>query len=68
VRDGRNGLVFPAGDAGALALRLQTLARNPELRGALGSAAAADVAPYTPEAWVRGMQQALAAVGASRER
>ena len=66
VRDGRNGLVFPAGDAGALAVRLETLARNPELRDALGTAAAKDVAPYTPQAWVRGMQQALAAVGASR--
>ena len=68
VRDGRNGLVFPAGDAGALALKLQTVARNPELRRALGAAAADDVAPYTPEAWVHGMQQALAAVGASRSR
>jgi glycosyltransferase involved in cell wall biosynthesis len=66
VRDGRNGLVFPAGDADALALRLQTIARNPELRQALGAAAAGDVAPYTPDAWVRGMQQALAAAGASR--
>ena len=66
VRDGRNGLVFPGGDAGALALRLQTIARNPELRGALGAAAAEDVAPYTPQAWVHGMQQALAAAGASR--
>ena len=66
VRDGRNGLVFPAGDADALALRLQTIARNPELRQALGAAAADDVAPYTPAAWVRGMQQALAAAGASR--
>jgi glycosyltransferase involved in cell wall biosynthesis len=66
VRDGRNGLVFPAGDTGALALRLQTVARNPELRDALGTAAADDVAPYTPDAWVRGMQRALAAVGASR--
>ena len=66
VRDGRNGLVFPAGDADALAVRLETLARNPELRRALGTAAANDIAPYTPRAWVRGMQQALAAVGASR--
>ena len=66
VRDGRNGLVFPAGDADALAVRLQTLARNPELRSALGAAASDDVSPYTPEAWVRGIQQALAAVGQSR--
>jgi glycosyltransferase involved in cell wall biosynthesis len=66
VRDGRNGLVFPAGDAGALAVRLQTLARAPELRTELGRAAREDVAPYTAEAWVEGMRRALAAVGQSR--
>ena len=66
VRDCRNGLVFPAGDADALALRLQTLAKNPELRASLGAAAREDVAPYTPAAWVHGMQQALAAAGAAR--
>jgi glycosyltransferase involved in cell wall biosynthesis len=66
VRDGRNGLVFPAGDAGALATRLATLARNGELRAALGRAAQADAAGYTPAAWVAGMRQALGAVGASR--
>jgi glycosyltransferase involved in cell wall biosynthesis len=66
VRDGRNGLVFPAGDPDALAVRLQTLARAPELRAELGRAAREDVAPYTPEAWVDGMRRALAAVGQSR--
>jgi glycosyltransferase involved in cell wall biosynthesis len=66
VRDGRNGLVFPAGEPDALALRLETLAHNPELRGALGEAARDDVSPYTPDAWARGMQRALAAVGQSR--
>ena len=66
VRDGRNGLVFPAGDADALATRLRTLAFNPELRAGLGRAARADAAPYTAQAWLAGMQQALAAVGASR--
>ena len=66
VRDGRNGLVFPAGDADALAVRLQTLARAPELRAELGRAAREDVAPYTAEAWVEGMRRALAAVGQSR--
>ncbi|HYH58753.1 MAG TPA: glycosyltransferase family 4 protein [Thermoleophilaceae bacterium] len=66
IRDGRNGLVFPGGDAGVLATRLRTLALNPDLRAALGGAARDDVAPYTPEAWVGGMSQALAAVGRSR--
>jgi glycosyltransferase involved in cell wall biosynthesis len=64
VRDGRNGLVVPAGDAGALAARLRALAANPELRARLGAAARDDVAPYTPEAWVRGVRAALRAVGA----
>jgi hypothetical protein len=58
--------VFPAGDADALAVRLQTLTRNPQLSRELGAAARQDVAPYTPRAWVQGMQQALAAVGQSR--
>jgi glycosyltransferase involved in cell wall biosynthesis len=66
VVDGRNGLVFPAGDDAALSVRLQTLARNPELRRELGAAAREDVAPYTPESWLQGMQRALAAVGQSR--
>jgi glycosyltransferase involved in cell wall biosynthesis len=66
VVDGRNGLVAPAGDADALAARLRTLARNPELRERLGSAARADVARYTPAAWAEGMVAALRAVGASR--
>jgi glycosyltransferase involved in cell wall biosynthesis len=66
VRDGRNGLVFPAGDSEALSTRLLSLARNADLRRSLGEAARADVAPYTPEAWARGMSHALAAVGESR--
>jgi glycosyltransferase involved in cell wall biosynthesis len=66
VRDGRNGLVVPAGDATALAARLRALAANPQLREQLGAAAREDVAPYTPEAWVRGVRAALRAVRAGR--
>jgi glycosyltransferase involved in cell wall biosynthesis len=66
VRDGRNGLVVPAGDADALAARLRALATNPELRSALGRAAREDVAPYTPAAWADGVSAALASVHASR--
>jgi glycosyltransferase involved in cell wall biosynthesis len=61
VRDGRNGLVAPAGDAEALAARLRTLAQNPQLCEALGVAARQDVARFTYAAWVNGMRQALAA-------
>jgi glycosyltransferase involved in cell wall biosynthesis len=67
VRDGRNGLVTPAGDAGALAIRLQTLASNEELRARLGRAARDDVSPYTAEAWVEGMRRALEFARAARE-
>jgi glycosyltransferase involved in cell wall biosynthesis len=67
VRDGRNGLVVPAGDAQALATRIAALAANPELRERLGGAARQDVEPFSEAAWVDGMQRALRAVGAGRE-
>jgi glycosyltransferase involved in cell wall biosynthesis len=63
VRDGRNGLVAPAGDSAALATRLHTLAAAPELRERLGEAAREDAARLTPGAWAEGMAQALAAAG-----
>jgi glycosyltransferase involved in cell wall biosynthesis len=66
VVDGRTGMVFPAGDAGALAARLTALAAAPDLRAALGERAHAAVADYTPERWAEGMSRALASVGASR--
>lgn len=64
VRDGRNGLVFPAGDAGALAARLSALARDAGLRAQLGARAREDALRLTPAAWAAGASQALAAVGA----
>jgi len=66
VRDGRNGLVVPAGDADALAARLSAMAGNPELRARLGEAAREDALAYTPEAWADAFSQALRAVGAGR--
>lgn len=66
VKDGRNGLVAPAGDATALAARIRTLANNPALRERLGAAAREDVQAYSEAAWVSGMSDALRAVGASR--
>jgi glycosyltransferase involved in cell wall biosynthesis len=64
VRDGRNGFVTPAGDAGALATRLRALAADPGLRDRLGEAARADAREHTPAAWAQGMSGALAAAGA----
>ena len=66
VVDERNGLVAPAGDAAGLAARLERLARDGDLRARLGAAAREDVGRFTYSAWVRGMQRALAAAGASR--
>jgi glycosyltransferase involved in cell wall biosynthesis len=65
VVDGRTGLVFPAGDADALAARITALASAPELRERLGDEAHAKVAGYTPERWAEGVSRALAAVGES---
>jgi len=66
VQDGRNGLVVGAGDPAALAAALRRLAASPDLRERLGRAAREDAARFTPEAWVEGVRQALAVVGAGR--
>jgi glycosyltransferase involved in cell wall biosynthesis len=65
VVDGRTGMVFPAGDADALAARLSALAAAPALREKLGDEAHTKVQEYTPERWAEGVSRALAAVGAS---
>jgi len=65
VRDGRTGLIFPAGDAQALGARISALAGAPELRERLGVAARDDAAHLTPAAWAAGMAQALAAAEGS---
>ena len=66
VRDGRNGLVAPAGDPTGLAARLRTLAGSPELRERLGRAAREDALRFSPEAWALGMRRGLHAVGAGQ--
>jgi glycosyltransferase involved in cell wall biosynthesis len=66
VRDGRNGFVVPAGDPDALATRLRALAADAGLRTAMGDAARADAAAYTPAAWAAGMAQALTAACVKR--
>jgi glycosyltransferase involved in cell wall biosynthesis len=67
VRDGRNGLSFPAGDAEALAARLSALAAAPEMRAEMGLAAAQDAAAYTPSEWAAGVTNALNAVSVGRD-
>ena len=65
VRDGRNGLVVPAGDSDALAGAIRRLAADPELRARLGEAGARDVRAYTYDAWAEGFSGALASLGLS---
>ncbi len=67
VRDGRNGLVVPAGQAGPLAAALRRLADDRELRARLARGGEEDVRAYTPQAWAAGMADALRSVGRSRE-
>ncbi len=68
VRDGRNGLVVPAGDSAALAEALGRLAGDAPLRARLGAAGAEDVRAFTHDAWARGFSEALATLGLSRGR
>jgi glycosyltransferase involved in cell wall biosynthesis len=62
VRHERNGLVVPAGDAGALARALRRLHDDPDLRGRLGASARRDVAAFTFRAWAAGFTAALRSV------
>ncbi len=66
VRDGRNGLVVPAGDSRALADALRRLAVDAPLRARLGAAGSSDVQAYTHDAWAQGFSRALHSLGLSR--
>jgi glycosyltransferase involved in cell wall biosynthesis len=68
VRDGRNGLVVPAGDSAALAAAIGRLAGDAPLRERLGGAGAEDVRALSHDAWAGGFSRALATLGLSRER
>jgi glycosyltransferase involved in cell wall biosynthesis len=68
VRDGRNGLVVPAGDSAALADALTRLAGDKGLQAGMGGAGAEDVRAFTHDAWAKGFSDALATVGLSRGR
>ena len=49
VVDGENGLLVPAGDAGALAAAIRRFFEDDDLRARLGAAAAPSVARFAPE-------------------
>ena len=67
VRDGRNGVVVPAGDAIALAAAMRRLAGDGDTRRRLGATGREDVAAYDFDAWAAGFAEALASLGRSRE-
>jgi glycosyltransferase involved in cell wall biosynthesis len=68
VRDKHNGLVFSAGDSGALGAAIGRLAADPAMRARLGETGAEDVRAYSHDAWAHGFSEALASLGLSRER
>ena len=68
VRHGRNGLIVPAGDAGALAGALAALAADRARAAALGAAGRRDVASYTHAAWADAFDGAIAAVSPTGTR
>jgi glycosyltransferase involved in cell wall biosynthesis len=64
VRHERNGLIVPAGDAGALRSAIERLQGDAALRAQLAGNGTRDVGAFTHEAWARGFEAALASVGA----
>jgi glycosyltransferase involved in cell wall biosynthesis len=68
VRDGRNGLVVPAGDSRALARAIERLAADAPLRARMGASGAQDVLAYSHDAWAEGFSLALSTLGLSRTR
>lgn len=59
VRDGRTGLVVPAGDPGVLGAAIRRLHDDPALRTRLADAGSRAVTAYTYEAWAAGFAEAL---------
>jgi glycosyltransferase involved in cell wall biosynthesis len=68
VRDGRNGVIVPAGDPDALAGALAALAGDRQRCAALGAAGREDVAAYTFDAWAEGFAAALEVASPSSSR
>jgi len=66
VQDGRTGGVFPLGDVGALSRILIALARDPARVQAMGECARAGLQPYSLDAAVQGVLDAVEAVTSNR--
>jgi glycosyltransferase involved in cell wall biosynthesis len=67
VRDGRNGLVVPAGDPAALAGAIRRLHDDPAERERLGAAGHEDVKAYSHAAWAEAMSEAIARASDAHE-
>ena len=67
VRHERNGLIVPAGDAGALAQAIRRLHDDSNLRARLGAQGREDVRAHTAEAWVDGISRALLTASRTEE-
>ncbi len=67
VRDERNGLVVPAGDAAALAAAITRVRDDSVLRDTLGANARRDVAAFTFESFASGFETALRAASDRRK-
>lgn len=63
IVDGRNGVVVPAGDPGALASALTLLHRDRQLRERLGAQAREDVGRYSFSGWAQGFADAFRSLG-----
>jgi glycosyltransferase involved in cell wall biosynthesis len=66
VVPGSTGMVFPAGDANALAGCLRDMAGDPAGRTMMGDSALRAASRLDPTAWAAGMGAAMGAAGASR--
>ncbi len=68
IRPGENGFVFPVGDVEALAHALGRLLADPAACARMGARSREIVVPYSYDADLRGVLDALRAVGARRPR
>ncbi len=59
VHSGKNGEVFPAGDAVALAAVLRDMARQPLAREFMGNQSRRLIKKFSPKGWADGFSQAL---------
>jgi glycosyltransferase involved in cell wall biosynthesis len=66
VADGTNGFVIEPRDASGLASAMNTLARNPEMRSAMGRHSRQRIQLYSSDSWAEGMVKAVQSVLAEK--